>query len=1381
MRKFGQKCVRVPALAACFTALAAGAAVADDRADEPSSTLEALLRAGEKRAASRGEDSVAARERLFEQLKSSTHCFVEYPTQAQLDAIAALYDGLPPGLVKAHPFSNRFFTEPEIWSGVATFGQPAQTTSIPQNEQRPASRIRLSYSFPDDGTLWGADDTQLNTLNARLREMFPTEDPLLGNDHGRELMRQAMAQWRLACGVTYFEQTDDNQPLNTLGATATTPYVTGHGDIRIGGYRQCGGAGVLAFNYLPADGGDMTVNTSYFGDPEPACDPPVDNLYGGSASNSFRLFRNAISHEHGHGLGFLHSLPCNQTKLMEPFNSTAYDGPQIDELRGAQQNYGDRFAPNHSSAQAHDFGVLSGPGGAGRRSVRVQSLSTNGVADPGNGTVNPTAEDWFRFRIETAEFARITVRPTGGIYANGPQQSMCVSDMLASEQALTTGDLALEVYNAADPANPIGVLSMTGGPGVVEEIRFSNSNSDLNAGEYLVRVRCTGLGPSANLLKPVQLYDLEIRIGDPDLLVSQAPYGPLALAGINKRIRVGQTCQFIGDLLSRALEPGVALRTDQFEWDLNGDGFFDVSTNPDEQGVSATPVVPPTLLRQPRKVYTQNAAVPVTLRVTDDNGLQATDTILLVVTGDPIAVTSIDPGQGSRDSAMPPNVVPVRIVGTNLGAVISASQIGLDGSGVTVVGTPVAMNNGTEIVGLSFVIDPAAPLGFRNVTVTDGTTRHTLVDGFEVIGPANPPVNDECPGAIAWPPMTDRTAINDFDNADATQSPDQNFGSTPCAPGGMFADVWYTWTAPDTGNLTVRTNSLPQFSSRVAMYAGACPLPLTLLACAVDGANFTVPVQQGATYTFRVGSTLPRSGGRGTVTLIFDPTVGACCNIYTGACTRVAPNDCAGVGNDFAGLGTPCTSCAPPIAACCLVTGTCSELNQSDCATAGGAWQPGLPCGSVVCPPPPTGACCVPTDGSCTITTPFNCVGGNLYQGNNSVCNPNPCPQPTGACCAADGSCTTTTQAQCASGSTFQGIGTACSPNPCPQPPTGACCESGGTGICTTTTMAACTGVYQGDMTSCTPNPCLPPPGACCNTASGSCTLTANAGDCVGGAFQGPSTSCTPNPCPQPPTGACCLLGGGCAVSTQQDCTSGGGSYVGHGTSCGVGVCSPLTGACCFANGSCNQLTPTACTGAVGNFQGLNSSCTPNPCPQPTNGSCCRGTGCVVVAQASCVGGRFGGVGSTCTAPTCCQADLDSNGLSIQDLFDYLDYWFALDPRAEFDLFAGVELGDLFAFLDAYFAGCSTTTTTGSCCVATTCTVAEPTACGGLFGGAGTTCTAPTCCQADINSSGQVSSQDIFDYLTYWFALDPRAEADGLPGITLQDLFDYLDLFFAGC
>jgi hypothetical protein len=54
-------------------------------------------------------------------------------------------------------------------------------------------------------------------------------------------------------------------------------------------------------------------------------------------------------------------------------------------------------------------------------------------------------------------------------------------------------------------------------------------------------------------------------------------------------------------------------------------------------------------------------------------------------------------------------------------------------------------------------------------------------------------------------------------------------------------------------------------------------------------------------------------------------------------------------------------------------------------------------------------------------------------------------------------------------------------------------------------------------------------------------------------------------------------------------------------------------------------------------------------------------------------------------------------------------------------------------------------------------------------------------CTADFDCSGSVSVQDIFSFLTDWFAQSSTADINGLDGVTVQDIFDYLAAYFPGC
>jgi hypothetical protein len=189
-------------------------------------------------------------------------------------------------------------------------------------------------------------------------------------------------------------------------------------------------------------------------------------------------------------------------------------------------------------------------------------------------------------------------------------------------------------------------------------------------------------------------------------------------------------------------------------------------------------------------------------------------------------------------------------------------------------------------------------------------------------------------------------------------------------------------------------------------------------------------------------------------------------------------------------------------------------------------------------PVPPNGACCHP-DGSCTLVCVHDCLLPNVWHGEWTVCDPNPCPQPPGACCdPSNGQCFYVTEANCPVGFIWHG-GYTCATFDCPvPPPTGACCDTA-TGACTITTELACAFTWLGANVPCNTTTCpVPPPkGACCNPATGECTYVEAAG-CPQGWTWMLGVLCTPNnPCPPPPPmGACCDPLGGCTLTTEAAC-----------------------------------------------------------------------------------------------------------------------------------------------------------------------------------------------------------------------------------------------------
>lgn len=101
--------------------------------------------------------------------------------------------------------------------------------------------------------------------------------------------------------------------------------------------------------------------------------------------------------------------------------------------------------------------------------------------------------------------------------------------------------------------------------------------------------------------------------------------------------------------------------------------------------------------------------------------------------------------------------------------------------------------------------------------------------------------------------------------------------------------------------------------------------------------------------------------------------------------------------------------------------------------------------------------------------------------------------------------------------------------------------------------------------------------------------------------------------------------------------------------------------------------------------------------PANDAGACCVPGGCVAVVQSACTSqsGSFQGAGSVCNqggsviAP-CCIADFNLSGaVSVQDVFDYLNAFFAGAPSADINDVGGVTVQDIFDYLSAFFVGCA--------------------------------------------------------------------------------------------
>jgi hypothetical protein len=153
------------------------------------------------------------------------------------------------------------------------------------------------------------------------------------------------------------------------------------------------------------------------------------------------------------------------------------------------------------------------------------------------------------------------------------------------------------------------------------------------------------------------------------------------------------------------------------------------------------------------------------------------------------------------------------------------------------------------------------------------------------------PANDLCSN-----PAVAVVGLNAFDNTEASSE-----GATSSCAFSTDGDLWYTFTAPSTGTVTINTCGLTELNTVLTAY-GACNG--TEIACSNDvfeGDCFfqstlaNVPVQAGTPLLFRVTTSF--GGGAGQFSLEFTP--GAPCVADIVSIGGLPPADGSLTGDDF--------------------------------------------------------------------------------------------------------------------------------------------------------------------------------------------------------------------------------------------------------------------------------------------------------------------------------------------------------------------------------------------------------------------------------------------------------------------------------------------------
>jgi hypothetical protein len=325
----------------------------------------------------------------------------------------------------------------------------------------------LTWSYVDDGLFipgFAGEPGSNSNLQAWLNGLYG------GFNTWHALFVQVFERWAEKTGITYvYEPNDDGAPFQSSGGVLGV-----RGDVRIGAHFIDGNSGILAYNFFPSSGGDMVLDSA-------------DNFFNDLSNNSLK-FRNVVAHEHGHGMGLSHVCPVNQTKLMEPFATTAFDGPQFDDFLGAQRHYGDAYEHNDSSATATNLGMLTP-----NSPIWEDCLSVDDNSD----------QNFYAFTTGANGLLTATVAPPGvAPYLSGPQNGngTCSAGVLFDPNIIH--DLGFDII---DTDGTTVLISVNANPvGVAETL---NNFPLPGAGTYFIRV----FGDTTN---NIQAYELHLEVAD---------------------------------------------------------------------------------------------------------------------------------------------------------------------------------------------------------------------------------------------------------------------------------------------------------------------------------------------------------------------------------------------------------------------------------------------------------------------------------------------------------------------------------------------------------------------------------------------------------------------------------------------------------------------------------------------------------------------------------------------------------------------------------------------------------------------------------------------------------------------------------------------------
>lgn len=323
----------------------------------------------------------------------------------------------------------------------------------------------LTWSIVPDGTPipgYNGEPASNSILRAELDKIYVNQTVWL------PLFHQVFQRWSELTGIDYVYEPNDDGSAFAPGYPSVPGQLGVRGDVRIGGHPIDGNSGILAYNWYP-DSGEMIIDVP-------------DSFYNNTSGNSLGL-RNMLAHEHGHGIGLEHTCPVNQTKLMEPFISFAFNGPQHDDVLDSNRGYGDPDEHNDQWADSTELGAAA--------EVTINGLSVDDDADP----------DYFSIQLGANSELSAALAPTGGTYPKGEQLSNGSCSAGSSFDSLSLQDLRLELLGT-DGTTVLYTADDTEA-GLAEAI--NNLAINAGAGTYYLRVE-------GNTLNVAQLYSLNVTV-----------------------------------------------------------------------------------------------------------------------------------------------------------------------------------------------------------------------------------------------------------------------------------------------------------------------------------------------------------------------------------------------------------------------------------------------------------------------------------------------------------------------------------------------------------------------------------------------------------------------------------------------------------------------------------------------------------------------------------------------------------------------------------------------------------------------------------------------------------------------------------------------------